>query len=77
METYKAIKKDLFQFALIVVAIQIAYYLLPIWRDDTDGEYRSGLALRVDARTGCQYLEAQGGGITPRLDRSGKQMCGR
>ena len=77
METYKEIKKDLFHLALIVLVIQFAYYVLPIGMDDTDGENRSGLVPRIDARTGCQYLEAQGGGITPRLDAAGKHICHR
>lgn len=50
---------------------------LPIGRDDSDpGEWgsRSGVAVRTDARTGCQYLEALNGGLTPRIDSSGKQI---
>ncbi len=44
-------------------------------RDATDGKERSGLALKTDAATGCQYLVSPWGGITPRLDRRGKQIC--
>jgi hypothetical protein len=44
-------------------------------RDATDGKERSGLALKTDATTGCQYLVSPWGGITPRLDRLGKQIC--
>lgn len=44
-------------------------------RDATDGKERSGLALKTDAMTGCQYLASPWGGITPRLDRFGKQIC--
>ncbi|RWE44219.1 DUF6440 family protein [Mesorhizobium sp.] len=45
-------------------------------RDDTDPfNGRSGMRLYADARTGCQYLGAPGGGITPRLDAHGKQIC--
>lgn len=44
-------------------------------RDATDGKERSGLALKTDAATGCQYLVSPWGGITPRLDRLGKQIC--
>lgn len=36
-------------------------------RDDTDGQERSGLKLRTDHGTGCQYLETVRGGITPRM----------
>ena len=49
----------------------------PIGRDDTDqGEWggRGGMALRTDSMTGCQYLEASGGGLTPRISASGKHF---
>lgn len=46
-----------------------------IGRDATDGKERSGLALKTDAMTGCQYLVSPWGGITPRLDKLGKQIC--
>ena len=43
--------------------------------DSTDnGKKRSGLSLMVDAQTGCHYLSA-GGGITPRISRSGVHIC--
>lgn len=35
---------------------------------------RSGLMPRTDSRTGCQYLEAMSGGLTPRLDRDGRHI---
>lgn len=43
--------------------------------DNRDTGTRSGVRLRMDHGTGCQYLEARSGGITPRLDRDGKQVC--
>lgn len=49
----------------------------PIGRDDSDrGTWgqRSGMKPRTDHLTGCQYLEAVSGGLTPRLDRGGKQI---
>jgi hypothetical protein len=47
-------------------------------RDDTDTEDgpRSGVNLRTDHGTGCQYLADPMGGITPRLDASGEHICG-
>jgi hypothetical protein len=35
------------------------------------------LEVTVDEKTGCQYLVFTGpsGGITPRMDRDGKQVC--
>ena len=48
-------------------------------RDDTDAvdSPRSGMYPHIDARTGCHYLSRPFGGITPRLDREGKQICDR
>ena len=51
--------------------------------DDTDDNLarkRSGLALRTDHLTGCQYLVAYGlfgfgAAITPRLNPDGTPMC--
>lgn len=28
-----------------------------------------------DTETGCEYLSPNGNGITPRMDRTGKQIC--
>lgn len=45
-------------------------------RDATDSPtQRSGVRLRTDYGTGCQYLETAGGGIAPRMDRTGRQIC--
>lgn len=51
------------------------FYYFPFGADGTDGTYRSGMALRTDHGTGCQYLVSPWGGITPRFDRDGKQVC--
>lgn len=54
----------------------LAFYLLnPKSSADPAGGY-SGLHVMVDALTGCQYLATQKGGLTPRLDANGKQICG-
>jgi len=44
--------------------------------DETDrGRFeRSGVQLRIDHGTGCQYLETRAGAITPRLTTSGEHM---
>jgi hypothetical protein len=61
-----------------VVGLFVAFVwgLLPFGRDNTDpaSGARSGIVPATDALTGCQYLIAPGGGITPRLDRSGTQI---
>ena len=47
-------------------------------RDDTDpidGGERSNLKIRVDYRTHCQYLVSDHGGITPRMNKDGTQIC--
>jgi len=46
-------------------------------RDDSDPPVggRSGLRVYHDKLTGCEYLGAAFGGITPRLDAKGKQIC--
>ena len=48
--------------------------LLP--RDTTDPPGgRSGISLYVDSLTGCHYLGTLFGGLTPRLDAEGEQIC--
>lgn len=61
---------------LIGVAIAWAFSFLPIGRDSTDGAWphRSGVDVVTDAVTGCQYLRTPGGGITPRVNGTGKQL---
>lgn len=77
METYEKFKKDLLWFCIVFLALQWAYSWLPIFRDSTDGKNRSGMELRTDAMTGCQYLEGSRGGLTPRLDGDGRHVCER
>jgi hypothetical protein len=46
--------------------------------DDTDDRANnrtSGLILYTDYGTGCQYLRAADGGITPRMGADGRQVC--
>lgn len=58
-----------------VVALIILTVDFP--KDSTDSvEARSGLSLYTDYSTGCQYVSA-GGGITPRMGKDGKQICGK
>lgn len=45
-------------------------------RDDTDPPNDvSGMRLFIDYRTGCHYLGNPMGGITPRFDVNGDQIC--
>lgn len=51
----------------------LAGILIP--RDDSDSpESRSGLTLRTDHKTGCQYLESKFSGLTPRVDGNGAHV---
>lgn len=46
--------------------------------DDTDdkfNEIRSGMMLRIDYGTGCQYLESTWGHLEPRKDKNGNHIC--
>ena len=66
-----------FAFLLIVFAGYMVASLLDknLPKDDTDSpDGRNGMVLLTDHLTGCQYLRA-GGGVTPRMDRNGKQIC--
>ncbi|MFD1197395.1 hypothetical protein ACFQ3K_03505 [Brucella gallinifaecis] len=53
----------------------ILFPYLGIGDDDSDGSYRSGMSVRRDALTGCEYLEGRYGGLTPRLGPDGRQVC--
>lgn len=76
MEVYKQFKKDLTWIIVITFALALLRGIFDIGTDDSDYSsfYRSGVAVRIDALTGCQYLEGNNGGLTPRLDYSGKQI---
>lgn len=65
---------------LAVVALIVFWFVTQPYDDTDDGRYkrRSGLSLKTDYGTGCQYLVARGlfaVSITPRLDKSGQQVC--
>lgn len=54
-------------------------WVSPPARDATDppSGARSGMRLRTDSGTGCQYLETRAGALSPRLGPDGKQVCGQ
>lgn len=75
----KAVRKVAWCSAITILIVTVASWLMfksGLTADDTDGHSRSGLVLYTDAATGCQYLSASGSGITPRMDKSGYQICG-
>jgi hypothetical protein len=49
--------------------------LIPTDATDKGRNTRSGLSLKTDYGTGCQYLVA-GDAMTPRLDSQGLPICG-
>lgn len=60
----------------VILADRALFPIFHMSADDTDGPgERSGLALRTDAATGCQYLESRYGGLIPRHDRDGRHIC--
>jgi hypothetical protein len=71
--------KNTASFISLIVVFAIAYgitRLLPY--DDTDDQAnskRSGLTLTIDRGTGCHYVGGMFGGVSPRLDANGKQVC--
>jgi len=67
---------------IFLLTVFMALWLLdfsPFNRDDSDrgkrGNGRSGVKVITDDLTGCQYLEFQNGGITPRMDAQGRHLC--
>lgn len=69
-----ALTKWLIVASLVFAVVHCA---LPTDRDDTDPARgaRSGLALRIDHGTGCQYLETKNGALLPRMGWNGRQIC--
>lgn len=78
-QLYSRVKKDLKIAAYVIFAgcmvVNALYATLPAFQDDTDGDRRSGMMSSVDAQTGCHYLRAPAGGITPRMDKEGRHVC--
>lgn len=65
-----------FIIGLVIVQIAtLALNQLRIGFDSTDGEQRSGMALRIDYGTGCHYLESSRGNLIQRFNPDGTQYC--
>lgn len=68
--------KRLVMVVIASIAVLLMWNYLFAPKDSTDPiDGRSGLAIKVDAMTQCQYLVTSSGGITPRLEH-GQQICG-
>lgn len=68
MNIYNVIKNDLFWIGVLFLTLVLI--LFKVYWD-------SGLGLYTDNLTGCQYLSSPRGGLVPRLDKDGTQICNR
>lgn len=61
---------------MAIVSIVFIARLCGFGVDDSDKSAwnRSGMKIRTDAKTGLQYFEGEGGGLTPRLNLDGSYM---
>lgn len=77
LEVLKAWTEWVMGWVLLLFIVSWLISLLPFGRDDTDGPWpnRSGIKVVTDAKTGCQYLAHERGGLTPRLDAEGRHIC--
>jgi hypothetical protein len=68
--------RELFMCCIFAWILLWLFNMTTFGRDSTDPSYgsRSGFSIKTDAFTGCQYLDSSHG-LTPRLDRNGKQIC--
>ena len=78
LDSLKKFTKWLGLWVVIFYLITTAISQTSLGKDDTDkpGWFtkRSGVELVTDELTGCQYLSAKNGGITPRLDLTGRHI---
>lgn len=66
----------LFIFGFLIVQLFIfVVNKFEIGFDETDGNVRSNMALRIDAGTGCHYLESSDGYLIKRFNPDGTQYC--
>jgi len=82
MDLSKSIEKFLWCVILAVVVVSLYGFIRDYpGYDDTDdvvNKVRSGMVLRTDHGTGCQYLVEQRlftSTVIPRMDASGNQVC--
>lgn len=58
--------------AVMGVAMYATHPTKPTVADPGSAEWKGIL---TDNQTGCQYVVTISGGVTPRMDATGKQMC--
>jgi hypothetical protein len=74
----KAFKTILLSFDVLFILAVAFVLFFPRPYDDTDdsiGGKRSGMSLYIDRGTGCHYVSTFIGGMSPRYNPSGKQIC--
>ncbi len=60
----------------VLIVMAMAVTLAGCAKDDSDPENGvSGMNVYRDNLTGCEYLGITHGGLTPRMDRNGQQVC--
>ena len=72
--------RELGKLVIITLVLISVFQIVPnpFPTDDTDASStrRSGMSLKTDYGTGCQYLQSTHGNLTPRLDVNGEPICG-
>ncbi len=67
--------KPFYVIVVMMFVVGTVVNFLPFWKDSTDPSFgRSGMEIKTDHLTGCQYLATRGG-LTPRVDVNGNQIC--
>lgn len=74
MKVFSYMLTLLFLACIVISCIDLALNYSSIGRDSTDGEKRSDMAIYTDNLTGCEYLGASKGGLTPRISINGDHM---
>lgn len=70
-------KSQIFFILIIMLIVALALFVLDK-QCNTNNELslnNKNMFVYVDDLTGCQYLRTYKGGITPRLNKDGKQIC--
>jgi len=71
-------KVILFTMGVWIALLLLDYSLFRVFQlgaDSTDSETaRSGMVIKTDNKTGCEYLATRDGGLTPRVDYQGYQL---
>jgi hypothetical protein len=76
MKTMRELKRSMItKILFVLVVFLLIIRLAPLDSSDYSWKQRSGLSVHVDELTGCHYLSKFLGGVTPRFDSDGNQVC--